>query len=165
MRLSGSLLKEMDRVADHLNHLGIPWVIAGGFALSYHGIRHNTQDLDIYLYSKKDAWEVMRQYPKGYKYEPPNTVHSPSSIRIDHVTGDSHPPDINIRLFYEIFGEAIQVNTWRVVTLPALVALKISVEYGREKHQQDIALIDQKRGKQNLHGYTLPQRVFETYYT
>src|SRR5438876_10818318 len=84
--------KTLEAIARRLDELGIPYAIAGGMALFFHGYRRFTEDVDI-LVTPDGLLEIHRQL-EGLGYLPPftgskNLRDTAHGVRIEFlVTGD-----------------------------------------------------------------------------
>ncbi len=61
--------KSMQKIVRRLDELGVPYAIAGGMALFFHGYRRFTEDIDI-LVTPAGLEEIHRQL-EGLGYLPP----------------------------------------------------------------------------------------------
>lgn len=61
--------KSMQKIGRRLDELGVPYAIAGGMALFFHGYRRFTEDIDI-LVTPAGLEEIHRQL-EGLGYLPP----------------------------------------------------------------------------------------------
>lgn len=57
------------RIVDALDRAGIPYMLTGSFASSYHGVPRATQDIDIVIAPSSDQlWSFTRSLPKSEYY-------------------------------------------------------------------------------------------------
>src|SRR6266581_9126632 len=61
--------KTLEAIAQRLDELGIPYAIAGGMALFFHGYRRFTEDVDIVV--TPDGLQEIHQRLEGLGYLPP----------------------------------------------------------------------------------------------
>src|SRR5207249_3523672 len=64
-----AVYEALRRVTRRLEELGLPYAVAGGMALFYHGYRRFTEDVDILV--TKDALKTIHEKLEGRGYLPP----------------------------------------------------------------------------------------------
>jgi hypothetical protein len=93
---SGSVHETLQRIARRLDELGIPYAIAGGMALFFHGYRRFTEDVDI-LVTPEGLTEIHRRL-EGLGYLPlfpgsKNLRDADSGVRIEFLISGEFPGD------------------------------------------------------------------------
>src|SRR5215210_778178 len=88
--------KTLVRAARRLEELGIPYAVAGGMALFFHGVRRFTEDVDI-LVTREGLGEIHRRL-EGLGYVPPfagskNLRDADSGVRLEFLVTGDYPGD------------------------------------------------------------------------
>src|SRR5439155_2566781 len=88
--------KALEAIARRLDELGIPYAIAGGMALFFHGYRRFTEDVDI-LVTPEQLQEIHRRLD-GLGYLPPfagskNLRDTTYGVRIEFLVAGDYPGD------------------------------------------------------------------------
>src|SRR5436190_10889303 len=88
--------RTLTRISRRLDELGIPYAIAGGMALFFHGYRRFTEDVDI-LVTPDQLQEIHRQL-EGRGYLPPfegskNLRDTEYGVRIEFLVTGDYPGD------------------------------------------------------------------------
>src|SRR5438552_741865 len=88
--------RTLKRITRRLDQLGIPYAIAGGMAMFFHGYRRFTDDVDI-LVTAEGLKEIHRQLD-GLGYLPPFTGSkhlrdTDSGVRVEFLTTGDYPGD------------------------------------------------------------------------
>jgi len=119
------------RIADRLAELEVPYAIAGGMALFYHGFRRFTEDVDILVTG--DGLQRIQQALTGLGYLPlfegsRNLRDAESGVRIEFVVtgeypGDGKPKPVS---FPDPAAAGVEHEGVRWLSLPHLVELKIA---------------------------------------
>jgi hypothetical protein len=86
----------LKRIAKRLDELGIPYAIAGGMALYYHGYRRFTEDVDIVV--NRDGLNQIHAHLDGLGYLPPfqgskNLRDTDTGVRIEFLVSGDYPGD------------------------------------------------------------------------
>src|SRR5438874_12845581 len=68
---SNAVHKALRKIALRLDALGIPYAVAGGMALFFHGVRRFTDDIDILV--TKEGLKAVHEHLEGLGYVPPFT--------------------------------------------------------------------------------------------
>lgn len=132
------------RIADRLAELGIPYAIAGGMALFFHGFRRFTEDVDVLV--TRDGLERLRQGLTGLGYLPlfegsRNLRDTESGVRIEFLVTGEYPGDGKPKpVSFPDPGEAsVEEEGVRWLSLPRLVELKIASGMTNPGRLRDLA--------------------------
>lgn len=137
--------KTLVKIARRLDELNIPYAIAGGMALFFHGYRRFTEDVDI-LVTREGILEIHAQLA-GRGYLPlfqgsKNLRDSDSGVRIEFLVAGDYPGDGKPKPVAfpnpELASEVIEGV--RCLRLPQLVELKLAsgTAPGRRKDLGDV---------------------------
>src|SRR5436309_7483707 len=88
--------KTLQRIARKLDELGIPYAVAGGMALFFHGYRRFTEDVDILV--TKEGLKEIHEKLEGLGYTPPfagskQLRDADSGVRIEFLVSGEFPGD------------------------------------------------------------------------
>src|SRR4051794_4587917 len=88
--------KALRAIVQRLDQLGVPYAVAGGMAMFFHGYRRFTEDVDI-LVTPEGLREIHRQL-EGLGYLPPfqGSKHlrdTEQGVRIEFLTTGDYPGD------------------------------------------------------------------------
>jgi hypothetical protein len=88
--------KSLRRIAEKLDELGVPYAVAGGMALFFHGYRRFTEDVDILV--NRDGLKVIHDHLRGRGYVPPfeaskNLRDTHTGVRIEFLVAGDFPGD------------------------------------------------------------------------
>jgi hypothetical protein len=119
------------KIVNHLDQLGIPYVVSGGLALFAHGFRRFTEDVDLLV--TPEGLKRIHQELDGLGYLPPfpgskNLRDTESGVKIEFLLtgqfpGDAKPKPVQ---FPDPQSVAIQKDGVKYLSLPALVELKLA---------------------------------------
>jgi hypothetical protein len=137
--------KTLVKIARRLDELHIPYAIAGGMALFFHGYRRFTEDVDILV--TREGLEAIHTRLEGLGYLPPfegskNLRDTESGVRIEFLVAGDYPGDGQPKPVAfpnpEAAGEL--VAGVRCVRLAVLVELKLAsgATPGRRKDLGDV---------------------------
>jgi hypothetical protein len=123
--------KTLQRIARRLEELGIPYAIAGGMALFFHGLRRFTEDVDILV--SRDGLTELHRHLVGLGYVPPfagskNLRDVESGVRIEFLVTGDYPGDGKPKpvAFPDPVVTSVGIDGVRFLTLPKLVELKLA---------------------------------------
>ena len=131
-------------IARRLSEAGIDYAIAGAIALAEHGLKRLTVDVDILITREgltrfKDQW-LGRGYvdvrPGGKAVR--DTI---NNVKIDFLIAGDFPGDGKPKpvAFPDPRGAAVQGETYRVVSLPRLVEMKLASGMTARHRLHDLA--------------------------
>src|SRR5205823_306251 len=138
--------KTLERIARKLDELGIPYALAGGMALFFHGFRRFTEDVDILV--TRESLKAIHDQLEGRGYMPPfsgskNLRDTDTGVRIEFLVaggfpGDGKPKPVS---FPDPARVSVAIGGVRCLNLPSLLELKIAsgmTEPGRLKDLADV---------------------------
>lgn len=138
--------KTLQRIARKLDELGVPYAVAGGMALFFHGYRRFTEDVDILV--SRDGLNAIHKQLEGRGYVPPfagskNLRDADSGVRIEFLVAGDYPGDGKPKpvAFPDPAGVRVEIDGIPCVQLPKLVELKLAsgmTEPGRMKDLADV---------------------------
>jgi hypothetical protein len=147
--------KSLERIAHRLDELGIPYAVAGGMALFFHGFRRFTEDVDI-LVTREGLKEIHRHL-EGLGYMPPfagskNLRDAQSGVRIEFLITGDYPGDGKPKpvAFPDPAHSAIEIDGIHFLQLPRLVELKLASGMTNPLRLQDIADVQRLIQELNL---------------
>ena len=133
------------KVTRRLEELRIPYVIAGGMALFFHGYRRFTEDVDIVVTA--EGLRTLHQYLEGLGYAPlfPGSRglrDTDCGVRIEFLVTGDFPGDgkPNPVAFPDPAAVAVEIEGFRFLGLAKLVELKLAsgASPGRRKDLGDV---------------------------
>lgn len=140
--------QSLARIARRLDEIHVPYVIVGGMALFFHGLRRFTEDVDI-LVTQEDL-KTVHDRLEGLGYVPPyqGSKHlrdAESGVRIEFLTTGDYPGDGKEKpvAFPNPRDVAVVLDGIRFLSLPKLIELKLASGMSNLKRGQD--LIDVQR--------------------
>jgi hypothetical protein len=135
--------KSLEKIARKLEELRIPYAIAGGMALFFHGVRRFTEDVDI-LVTREGLREIHERL-EGLGYVPPfqgskNLRDAESGVKIEFIItgdfpGDGKPKPV---AFPEPDQANTEIETKKFLTLAKLVELKLASGMTNPMRGQDL---------------------------
>ena len=137
--------KTLERIVQRLDELDIPYALAGGMALFFHGYRRFTEDVDILV--TPDGLEKIHRRLEGLGYLPPftgsqNLRDAEHGVRIEflvtgHFPGDGKPKPV---AFPNPDGAEIEIEGIRCLRLDRLIELKLAsgTTPGRRRDLADV---------------------------
>lgn len=127
----GAVQKTLRRIAKRLDELGVPYAVAGGLALFFHGYRRFTEDVDVLV--TKDNLKLIHDRLEGLGYLPPfeGSKHlrdTDSGVKVEFLTtgefpGDGKPKPV---AFPNPADVRVQAGGLWFLSLPALIELKLA---------------------------------------
>jgi hypothetical protein len=128
---SNAVHTTLRRIAQHLDRLGIPYAIAGGMAMFFHGYRRFTEDVDILVTA--EGLKRIHEELEGRGYLPPfsrskNLRDTELGVRIEFLIAGQYPGDGLPKpvSFPDPAAVAVEIDGVRIVSLPKLVELKLA---------------------------------------
>lgn len=127
----GKVQEALRRITKRLNELGIPYAVAGGMAMFQHGYRRFTEDVDL-LVTPQGLQEIHRVL-EGLGYVrlfsgSKGLRDTDAGVKIDFLVTGQFPGDGKSKpvSFPDPAQAFVQLGEMRVVSLPALVELKLA---------------------------------------
>jgi hypothetical protein len=118
-------------ITRRLRELNVPYAVAGGMALFFHGFRRFTEDVDILV--TRDGLERLHQELEGLGYVPlfpgsKNLRDADSGVRIEFLVTGDYPGDGKPKpvAFPDPEQAGIERDGIRWLNLPVLVELKLA---------------------------------------
>jgi Nucleotidyl transferase AbiEii toxin, Type IV TA system len=142
----------LKRIAKRLDELKVPYAIAGGMALYYHGYRRFTEDVDIVV--DRDGLNRIHAHLDGLGYLPPfhgskNLRDTDTGVRIEFLITGDYPGDGKPKpvVFPNPESAATEVNGMKFLPLETLVDMKLASGMTNPRRGKDLIdvqeLIDQ----------------------
>jgi hypothetical protein len=132
------------KVTKRLNELQVPYAVAGGMALFYHGVRRFTEDVDILV--TREALNTIHQALDGFGYVPPfkgskNLRDAELGVKIDFIVTGDYPGDGKPKpvAFPEPNDVAVELDGIRCVNLATLITLKLASGMTNPARLKDLA--------------------------
>ena len=121
----------LHQITRRLEELGIPYAVAGGMALFYHGFRRFTEDVDILV--TPEGLKDIHDRLEGLGYVPPfpGSKHlrdAETGVRIEFLVSGQYPGDGKPKpvAFPNPSGVSVEIAGMRFVQLPSLIELKLA---------------------------------------
>jgi hypothetical protein len=134
----------LEKITRRLAELKIPYAVAGGMALFFHGVRRFTEDVDI-LVRREDLPEIHRRL-EGLGYVPvfsgsKNLRDAESGVRIEFLASGDYPGDGKPKpvAFPEPEPTSVEKDGIRWLALPALIELKLASGMTNPARLKDLA--------------------------
>src|SRR5205807_6559215 len=122
--------KTLRKIARRLDEIGIPYAIAGGMAMFFHGYRRFTEDVDI-LVTPEGLKEIHKQL-EGLGYVPPfagskQLRDTESGVRVEFLTTGDYPGDGKPKpvAFPDPTECSIEIGGIHFLKLNSLIELKL----------------------------------------
>lgn len=135
--------KALRRLARRLDDLGVPYAVAGGMALFFHGFRRFTEDVDVLV--NRDGLKRIHDALEGLGYVPPftgskNLRDAVTGVKIEFLVtgdfpGDGQPKPV---AFPEPASVAVELSGVKFLSLPALVELKLASGMTNPRRGKDL---------------------------
>ena len=123
--------KALESIVQRLNELGIPYAIAGGMALFFHGYRRFTEDVAV-LVTPEGLAEIHRRL-EGLGYIPPftgskNLRDTELGVRIEFLVTGGYPGDGKPKpvAFPSPDDSGVEIDGIRCLRLDCLIELKLA---------------------------------------
>jgi hypothetical protein len=146
--------KALQRITDRLNGLGIPYAVAGGMALFFHGVRRFTEDVDILV--SPEGLKALHRELEGLGYLPPfegskNLRDTDSGVRIEFLVAGDYPGDGKPKpvKFPDPASASVEIDGIRFLQLPTFIELKLASGMTNPRRGQD--LVDVQHLIETLH--------------
>jgi hypothetical protein len=134
----------LEKITRRLAELKIPYAVAGGMALFFHGVRRFTEDVDILV--RRDDLKEIHQRLEGLGYIPlfsgsKNLRDAESGVRIEFLVTGDYPGDGKPKpvAFPEPEPTSVEKDGIRWLALPALIELKLASGMTNPARLKDLA--------------------------
>ena len=134
----------LQRITQRLAELEIPYAIAGGMALFFHGFRRFTEDIDILV--TREGLDRIRRKLEGLGYVPVfsgsrNLRDADSGVRIEFLVTGEYPGDGKPKpvAFPDPIEASIEKEGIRLLSLPKLIELKLASGMTEAARLRDLA--------------------------
>lgn len=137
--------KALETIARRLEDLGIPYAIAGGIALFFHGYRRFTEDVDLLVTA--EGLRKIHEQLVGLGYLPPfagskNLRDTAGGVRIEFLVTGEYPGDGRPKpvAFPDPETASVEIDGIRFLRLEALIELKLAsgITPGRRRDLADV---------------------------
>jgi len=135
--------KALLRITKQLDELGIPYAVAGGMALFFHGYRRFTEDVDL-LVSPEGLRRIHEQL-EGRGYVPPfegsrNLRDTESGVRVEFIVSGQYPGDGKPKpVAFPLPEEAgIEIGGIQFLQLHRLIELKLASGMSNARRLRDL---------------------------
>jgi hypothetical protein len=136
--------RTLQQISTRLSDAGVPYAIAGGMALFFHGFRRFTEDVDILI--DRDDLNRIHETLDGHGYLPlfegsKNLRDTETGVKIEFLLsgdfpGDGKPKPVS---FPNPEAVAVELNDTMFLSLEALVELKLASGMTNAMRLQDLA--------------------------
>jgi hypothetical protein len=123
--------KTLGRITRRLDELGIPYALAGGMALFFHGYRRFTEDVDILV--TRDGLQAIHRQLEGLGYVPPfagskQLRDAETGVRVEFLVTGDYPGDGKPKpvAFPDPAQASVEREGVRLLALPKLIELKLA---------------------------------------
>lgn len=147
--------KTLKKIARRLDELGIPYAIAGGMAMFFHGYRRFTEDVDILV--TRDGLEAIHRELEGRGYLRPfsksrNLRDTEDGVRIEFLVSGGFPGDGKPKpvAFPDPDETSIEIEGVPVLQLPRLVELKLASGMTNPRRLRDLSDVQELIDTLNL---------------
>lgn len=130
-------------IARRLDELGVPYAVAGGMALFYHGYRRFTEDIDILV--GRDGLKLIHERLEGLGYLPPfagskNLRDTATGVRIEFLVAGDYPGDGQPKpvAFPDPAAVAVERSGIKFLGLPTLIELKLASGLTNPRRAKDL---------------------------
>lgn len=134
----------LQRIAERLREMNIPYAIAGGMAMFAHGYRRFTEDVDILV--SRDGLQRIHQELEGLGYVPlfsgsKNLRDAESGVRIEFLVTGDYPGDGKPKpvAFPDPQQASVERNNVSYLSLPSLIELKLASGMTAADRLKDLA--------------------------
>src|SRR5262245_45347750 len=123
--------KTLRRITKKLDELGVPYAVAGGMALFFHGYRRFTEDVDILI--SRESLKVIHDNLEGHGYLPPfagskNLRDTEFGVKIEFLVAGDYPGDGKPKpvAFPKPADVATEIHGIQFISLEKLIELKLT---------------------------------------
>ena len=153
--------KTLERIARRLDELSVPYALAGGMAMFYHGYRRFTEDVDLLV--TREGLAKIHEHLEGRGYLPPfaGSKHlrdTDTGVRVEFLVtgdypGDGKPKDLT---FPDPQDVSETISGIECLTLPRLIDLKLASGITNTGRLKDLADVQQL-----IEALDLPEKLSE----
>lgn len=147
--------KSLRRITEKLDELGVPYAVAGGMALFFHGYRRFTEDVDILV--NKAGLETIHRSLRGLGYVPPfeaskNLRDTTTGVRIEFLVAGDYPGDGQPKpvAFPDPATVATDIAGIKFLSLPAIIELKLASGMTNPRRAKDLVDVQELIATQPL---------------
>lgn len=122
--------KTLLRIARKLDDLGVPYAVAGGMAMYFHGYRRFTEDVDILV--TRESLKIIHENLEGRGYLPPfagskNLRDTEHGVKIEFLIAGDYPGDGKPKpvAFPDPARAATEIEGIQFLNLETLIELKL----------------------------------------
>jgi hypothetical protein len=140
---ASAVQQALNRIARELERLGVPYAIAGGMALFFHGYRRFTDDVDILV--TRDSLKVIHDNLEGRGYLPPfegskNLRDTIAGVKVEFIVTGDYPGDGKPKpvAFPNPSEVSVEIEGCRFLSLEKLIELKLASGLTNPLRGQDI---------------------------
>ena len=143
------------RITRELERLQVPYAVAGGMALFYHGYRRFTEDVDIIV--SKESIKIIHDNLEGRGDLPPfagskNLRDTIAGVKVEFIVagefpGDGKPKPIS---FPQPETVAIEIDGFKLLSLESLIELKLASGISNRLRGKDIVDVQELISALNL---------------
>jgi len=140
----GKVQEALRRITIRLNELGIPYALVGGMALFQHGYRRFTEDVDLLV--SRESLQKIHAALEGLGYVRPfagskNLRDTDAGVKIEFLIAGDYPGDGKPKpvAFPDPTTRSVELNGIKVLSLDALVELKLASGMSAEHRLRDLA--------------------------
>jgi hypothetical protein len=137
--------KALEAIARRLKELGVPYAVAGGIALFFHGYRRFTEDVDVLVTA--EGLQKIHSHLAGLGYLPPftgskNLRDTASGVRIEFLVEGDYPGDGKPKpvAFPNPEAASVEIEGIHFLRLDNLIELKLAsgTTPGRRRDLADV---------------------------
>ncbi|MFZ1935362.1 MAG: hypothetical protein WCB27_06685 [Thermoguttaceae bacterium] len=140
----GGLHAALRKITQRLGELNIPYAVAGGMAMFFHGFRRFTEDVDILV--TREGLERLHRELEGLGYVPlfsgsKNLRDVDSGVRIEFLVAGDYPGDGKPKpvAFPDPARASVERDGVRYLNLPTLLELKLASGISSPGRLKDLA--------------------------
>ncbi len=140
----GTVFETLRRLASKLEDIGVPYTVAGGMALNFHGFVRFTDDLDLVV--TRDGLTTIQSKLSGLGYLPvfagsKNLRDTKTGVRIEFLISGEFPGDGKPKpvAFPDPVDTSIEIDGISILQLPRLIELKLASGMSLEHRMRDLA--------------------------
>lgn len=134
----------LEKITRRLKELNIPYAVAGGMALFFHGVRRFTEDVDIIVH--REDLSLIHQKLEGLGYIPlfsgsKNLRDAESGVRVEFIITGDFPGDGKSKPVAFPEPECVSVEKDGIcwLSLPSLIELKLASGMTNPARLKDLA--------------------------